>query len=107
MAAFSKPQRGQTRSEASSQASTPALSAARPPKMAKVTRPAPTVSSRATVNTALPSAEAARATPTAVRVERTAAGRRPGLDRKAFTHLTLLGRRSDGAPDAAPPSSPD
>jgi hypothetical protein len=47
------------------------------------------VSWRATVNRALPTAEATRATPTAVRVERTAAGRRPGLgpglDRKTFT----------------------
>src|SRR5687767_4601631 len=99
MVGFSKPQRGQTRSEASYQASTPALGAARPPKMAKVTRPDPTVSSRATVNRALPSAEAASATPTAVRVDRSAAGRRPGLDRKTFTVLTLPGRRSDGEPD--------
>ena len=52
MAEFSKPQRGQTRKDASSQASTPALSAARPPKMAKVTSPDPTESSRATVNKA-------------------------------------------------------
>ena len=36
-------------------------------------------------NGALASAEATRATPTAVRVERTAAGHRPGLDRKTFT----------------------
>src|SRR5215203_1678314 len=85
MAEFSKPQRGQTRSEASSQASTPALRAARPPNMAKVTRPEETESWRATVNRALPNAEAARATPTAVRVERTAAGRRPGLERETFT----------------------
>src|SRR5215217_2649018 len=74
MVEFSKPQRGQTRSEASSQARTPALRAARPPKMAKVTRPEPTVSWRATVNRTLPTAEATRATATAVRVERTAAG---------------------------------
>src|SRR5829696_1673306 len=99
MAEFSWPQRGQTRSEASSQASTPALRAARPPKMAKVTKPDPTESSRATVNRALPSAEAARATPTAVRVDRTAAGRRPGLDRETFTALTLPGRRPDDATD--------
>src|SRR5215216_3262729 len=100
MAEFSKPQRGQTRSEASSQASTPALRAARPPKMAKVTRPEETESWRATVNRALPNAEAARATPTAVRVDRTAAGRRPGLERDTFTVLTLPGRRSDGEPDS-------
>src|SRR5918992_4520519 len=99
---FSWPQRGQTRREASSQARTPALRAARPPKTAKVTRPDPTLSSRAMVNRALASAEAARATPTAVRVERTAAGRRPELDRKAFTALTLPGRRSDGEPDGWP-----
>jgi hypothetical protein len=37
------------------------------------------------VNRALASAEATKATPTAVRVERTAAGHRPGLDRKTFT----------------------
>jgi hypothetical protein len=43
------------------------------------------VSWRATVNRTLATAEAARATPTAARVERTAAGRRPGLDRNAFT----------------------
>src|SRR5215218_7492155 len=102
MAEFSKPQRGQTRSEASSQARTPALRAARPPKMAKVTRPDPTESWRATVNRALPSAEAAKATPTAVRVDRSAAGRRPGLDRKTFTVLTLPGRGSDGEPDGLP-----
>jgi hypothetical protein len=54
--------------------------------MAKVTRPDPTVSWRATVNSTLPTADMARATPTAVRVERTAAGRRPGVDRNAFTH---------------------
>jgi hypothetical protein len=90
MAAFSWPQRGQTRSEASSQASTPEVSAARPPKMAKVTSPEPTVSCRATVNSTLPSAEATSATPTAVTVERTATGRRPGLDRNTFTipHVT-------------------
>src|SRR5829696_786254 len=67
--------------------------------MAKVTRPDPTLSWRATVNRTLPTAEAARATPTAVRVERTAAGRRPWLDRNAFTLLTLPGHGSDGEPD--------
>src|SRR5215216_5294615 len=68
--------------------------------MAKVTRPEPTVSWRSTVNRTLPTAEATRATATAVRVERTAAGRRPGLDRKTFTLLTVTVRRADGEPDA-------
>jgi hypothetical protein len=61
------------------------VSAARPPNIAKVTSPEPTVSWRARVNRALARAEAMSATTTAVRVERTADDRRPGLDRKTFT----------------------
>jgi hypothetical protein len=55
------------------------------------------------VNRALATAEATSATPTAVTVERTAAGRRPGLelglDRKAFTLVTVTVRRANGEPD--------
>ena len=100
MAEFSKPQRGQTRSEASSQASTPALSAARPPKMAKVTRPDPTVSSRATVNRALPSAEAAKRDPNRGqgRPQRRRTPSRAGSE--DLHGSPLPGRRSDGEPDA-------
>jgi hypothetical protein len=46
--------------------------------MAKVTMPELTVSFKAMVSSTLPTAEAPRATPTAVRVERTANGRLPG-----------------------------
>ncbi len=94
---FSIPQRGHDRREESSQATTPAVRAASPPNIAKVTSPEASESSNATVNPTLPRAASTSALQTATAVERTARGRWLSLSRNSFTLASVDCAAAGGA----------